>query len=115
MKPVVTAALAALLLLPALPALAANAAPARKDEAKNAKKKEPKELLSAGTFSGLALRSIGPAVTSGRIVDLAVHPRTRKTHLLRGGRRGRRVEDRQRRHHLRARSSTARAPTRSAA
>ncbi|HYH46830.1 MAG TPA: glycosyl hydrolase, partial [Thermoanaerobaculia bacterium] len=77
MKPVVTAALAALLLLPALPA---HAAPARKDESKKAKnaKKEPKELLSAATFSGLTLRGIGPAMTSGRIIDLAVHP-TRKT------------------------------------
>ncbi len=32
------------------------------------------ELLAAGTFAGLALRGIGPAVTSGRIVDVAIHP-----------------------------------------
>jgi photosystem II stability/assembly factor-like uncharacterized protein len=32
-----------------------------------------------GPFSGLRLRSIGPAFISGRIVDLAVHPKDRKT------------------------------------
>ncbi len=31
-------------------------------------------VMSASTFAGLKLRSIGPAVTSGRIVDLAVDP-----------------------------------------
>lgn len=30
--------------------------------------------LSAQTFAGLQLRSIGPAMTSGRIADIAVHP-----------------------------------------
>jgi photosystem II stability/assembly factor-like uncharacterized protein len=30
--------------------------------------------MTAGTFSGLELRSIGPAVTSGRIIDIAVQP-----------------------------------------
>ncbi|MEO7793650.1 MAG: glycosyl hydrolase, partial [Thermoanaerobaculia bacterium] len=30
--------------------------------------------LSSATFAGLALRSIGPALTSGRIADLAVDP-----------------------------------------
>lgn len=38
-----------------------------------AEEKEP-ELLSAATFGGLALRGLGPAVTSGRISDLAIHP-----------------------------------------
>ena len=36
------------------------------------KKKDP---MSSGTFAGLALRGIGPAVTSGRILDLAVDPK----------------------------------------
>jgi photosystem II stability/assembly factor-like uncharacterized protein len=36
-----------------------------------------KELLSADTFAGLALRSIGPALMSGRISDLAVNPQDR--------------------------------------
>ena len=35
---------------------------------------KPESTLSAGTFSGLKLRNIGPAVTSGRISDIAVHP-----------------------------------------
>jgi photosystem II stability/assembly factor-like uncharacterized protein len=40
-------------------------------------KEEPKKdegPLSSATFAGLALRSIGPALTSGRIADLAVDP-----------------------------------------
>ncbi len=32
------------------------------------------KLMSAGTFAGLKLRSIGPALMSGRIGDFAVHP-----------------------------------------
>ena len=36
--------------------------------------------LDASTFSGLELRSLGPAVTSGRISDLAVHPE--KPHII---------------------------------
>ncbi|MBI3450544.1 MAG: glycosyl hydrolase [Acidobacteria bacterium] len=31
--------------------------------------------MKADTFTGLALRGIGPAQTSGRVADLAVHPR----------------------------------------
>jgi hypothetical protein len=33
-----------------------------------------KDPLQSSTFSGLSFRSIGPALTSGRIVDLAVNP-----------------------------------------
>jgi len=50
-----------------------------------AKKKEaepPEEeesLLSSGTFAGLSLRGIGPALTSGRIADIAVHPTDKAT------------------------------------
>jgi hypothetical protein len=36
----------------------------------------------ASTFSGLALRGIGPAMPSGRIVDLAVDPRDTRTWYL---------------------------------
>ncbi len=58
-----------------LAAGAAGAAATGKS-AKNAKTdKKKKELWSADTFSGLALRGIGPAVASGRIIDLAVDPR----------------------------------------
>ena len=39
--------------------------------------KKPTELMSAETFSGLKLRSIGPAVASGRVVGFAVHPQNR--------------------------------------
>jgi photosystem II stability/assembly factor-like uncharacterized protein len=35
--------------------------------------------LKPDTFSGLTFRSIGPAVTSGRIGDIAVHPTDRNT------------------------------------
>lgn len=35
----------------------------------------PAPSLDAGTFAGLHFRSLGPAVTSGRISDIAVHPR----------------------------------------
>lgn len=35
--------------------------------------------LQAATFEGLAFRNIGPAITSGRIGDLAVHPIRRET------------------------------------
>ena len=42
-------------------------------EGKVAEKAEkPKELFSAETFTGLELRGLGPAVTSGRVVDFAV-------------------------------------------
>jgi len=36
---------------------------------------EDKSLLKASTFSGLKFRSIGPALMSGRISDIAVHPK----------------------------------------
>ena len=48
---------------------AAAAKKAKSDEAE--KDQGP---LSAKTFAGLKLRSIGPAITSGRIGDIAVHP-----------------------------------------
>ncbi len=35
----------------------------------------PADPMSTGTFSGLRLRLIGPAFTSGRISDIAVHPK----------------------------------------
>ena len=35
---------------------------------------EKKDPLSSGTFSGLSFRSIGPAVTSGRVSDIEVNP-----------------------------------------
>ncbi len=35
---------------------------------------EPESPLNAETFSGLKLRSLGPALMSGRIADIALHP-----------------------------------------
>ena len=37
------------------------------------------DLLSESTFEGLTLRNIGPAVRSGRIADLAIHPKDENT------------------------------------
>ncbi len=42
--------------------------------AKEDKSGKEKDTLSSSTFSGLKLRCIGPAVTSGRISDFAVNP-----------------------------------------
>jgi len=57
-----------------------NAEPAKKADApvpaskeKDAKEKEPK--YGEKTFAGLELRELGPALTSGRIIDLAVDPK----------------------------------------
>ncbi len=44
--------------------------------AKEAKGESP---MKAGTFKGLALRGIGPAIASGRIGDIAIHPDHRAT------------------------------------
>ncbi len=57
-------------------------------EAAKAKKADPaateeeKPLLSSGTFSGLSFRGIGPAVTSGRISDIAVVPGNEKVYYV---------------------------------
>jgi photosystem II stability/assembly factor-like uncharacterized protein len=40
---------------------------------------EPKPLLSSELLSGLKLREIGPALASGRVSDLAVHPEISST------------------------------------
>jgi len=54
---------------------AAAAKKAKSDEAEKEKKDEGP--FAAKTFAGLKLRSIGPAITSGRIGDIAVHPRNK--------------------------------------
>ncbi|HLN26735.1 MAG TPA: hypothetical protein VK395_03265 [Gemmataceae bacterium] len=43
---------------------------------------KPADRTSSGTFSGLSLRSIGPAVTSGRVVGFAVHPKDPKQYYV---------------------------------
>jgi photosystem II stability/assembly factor-like uncharacterized protein len=47
---------------------------AEKKAAPAPKAPDTADPMTPGTFSGLALRSIGPAVTSGRVIDIAVHP-----------------------------------------
>ncbi len=45
--------------------------------------KEPdKSPMQSSTFNGLAFRSIGPALTSGRIVDLAVNPKNNSEYYV---------------------------------
>jgi photosystem II stability/assembly factor-like uncharacterized protein len=66
MKRTCVAVLAALAI--AAPALAA--VPARSATAPAA----PEGKLKSGTFSGLRFRSLGPAINSGRVSDIAIHP-----------------------------------------
>jgi photosystem II stability/assembly factor-like uncharacterized protein len=65
----------------AKPAKAEQAKPADKAKAggnaadkENGEEEKKQDVLSSGTFAGLKLRSIGPAMMSGRIGDLAVDP-----------------------------------------
>jgi photosystem II stability/assembly factor-like uncharacterized protein len=44
------------------------------EEEKPDEEKKPTDPMSSPTFNGLKLRSIGPAFTSGRVVDIAVEP-----------------------------------------
>lgn len=48
---------------------------AQKDKKEEPKKPEKAIHLQSGTYGALTFRSIGPAVTSGRISDFAVNPR----------------------------------------
>lgn len=63
----------------ALTALLALPLDAAKPDPKKAAEDKPKDPHSADTWSGLELRNLGPALTSGRIADLAVHPTDRRT------------------------------------
>ena len=47
---------------------------ARQSEAEPAKKEAPPDPMSSGTFDGLRLRLVGPAMISGRVVAFAVDP-----------------------------------------
>jgi len=83
----ISAAIALLsLLLAGNPTFAAQTQKADKkgkaEKSADAKKDEKKELLSAGTFAGLQLRGIGPALTSGRVIDLAVDPKKPSTYFV---------------------------------
>ncbi len=62
-----------LLLLAQLPLFAQKD---KKEDKKEAEKKPEKAAVhQSGTYGGLAFRSLGPAVTSGRISDFAVNPK----------------------------------------
>ncbi len=72
-RPVLSFLGLALAVCTATAAFSAPAKPAAKGPAK------PATRLNSETFAGLKFRTIGPAVTSGRITDLAVDPRDKST------------------------------------
>ena len=76
--PAAALALAALVLV--LPVRASSAAPA----AAKATEPTPSPLAKA-SLDGLAFRSIGPAVTGGRVVGLAVNPRDHSEYFVAAG------------------------------
>ena len=47
-----------------------------------AKGSDEASKMTSATFEGLRLRSIGPALTSGRIGDIAVHPKSPKIYYV---------------------------------
>jgi photosystem II stability/assembly factor-like uncharacterized protein len=53
--------------------------PAFSKEDKKDDKEKDKEKFKSATFNGMKLRLMGPAMTSGRIIDLAVHPKCKST------------------------------------
>ncbi len=46
---------------------------------KSVAKPVDKSKVNAATFAGLKFRNLGPALTSGRVVDIAVNPRDKRT------------------------------------
>ena len=50
----------------------------KKAKTETEEKTEDKDVWSSGTFSGLKLRHLGPALTSGRISEIAVEPGNKK-------------------------------------
>ena len=54
----------------------------KKDAAKDDAEEEDKGPLVASTFTGLKFRSIGPALESGRIGDIAVDPNDRSRYFV---------------------------------
>ncbi len=63
------------------PESASKNRPASGEKAKEEEEK-PKDPMSSGTFAGLKLRAIGPAVTSGRVVAIAVNPNDRAKYFV---------------------------------
>jgi photosystem II stability/assembly factor-like uncharacterized protein len=79
MRPLVLSFLLLVLALSPLTILAQEVQPAEKSLQEEPKKPDP---MSSGTFSGLRLRSIGPAFTSGRVVAFAVDPKDRSRYFV---------------------------------
>ncbi|MDY7109833.1 MAG: glycosyl hydrolase [Planctomycetota bacterium] len=52
------------------------------EEETGEEEEDEEEVLTAGTFAGLKLRCLGPALTSGRIVDFAVEPGNRSHYYV---------------------------------
>src|SRR5260370_3704006 len=50
---------------------------------KDAKETESADPMSSGTFNGLKLRSVAPALISGRVVSLAVNPQNKSQYFVR--------------------------------
>ncbi len=53
-----------------------------KAKAKKGEGTKPGDLMTSSTFMGLKFRSIGPALTSGRIADIAVNPNDHKEYFV---------------------------------
>ena len=73
--PLVLCLLGLAALLTATPAYAqrgGKAAEKKEEKEKEADKED--DVMSAGTFAGLAFRGLGPGIATGRVSDLAVHP-----------------------------------------
>ena len=71
----------------------------RKGPARRSAGRSP--ALTSDVLAGLEFRNIGPALMSGRISDIVIHPRNRRD-VVRRRRLGRRLEDRERRPDLEA-------------
>jgi len=67
------------LLFMSLTAAGIFAAEQESKPSKTSKKPQTETRMKPDTFTGMAFRGIGPAVTSGRVGDLAVHPTDRNT------------------------------------
>ena len=72
----------ALTLLTVVFSVAAGSPPSANQEHSPDSGPEEDKLMSADTFAGLKLRSIGPALMSGRIGDFAVDPKDRSRYFV---------------------------------
>ncbi|HET9057457.1 MAG TPA: hypothetical protein VFN30_11495 [Chitinophagaceae bacterium] len=45
-------------------------------------KEEPQDVLQSSLFSNLKFRSVGPAITSGRVADIAVNPKNKTEYYV---------------------------------